>query len=164
MTDSGTTITSVQSGTGAAGKSRVVVVGIDGSTESRAALQWALDRAEGRDVTLHAVAVWHQPVQFVGEVPIPPGDFEAEARHWLAEAVPPAEPGATVRTFLEQGDPAQVLLEHARGAEMLVLGNHGHSALISALFGSVAQRCAHHAPCPVVLVPMPDGADAVVNP
>jgi nucleotide-binding universal stress UspA family protein len=64
-----------------------------------------------------------------------------------------------VRTFLEQGDPAEVLVEHARHAEMLVLGNHGRGALAGALVGSVAQRCAQRAPCPLVLVPLPPTPD-----
>ncbi|WP_346279604.1 universal stress protein [Pseudonocardia sp.] len=74
----------------------VVVVGIDGSSES-------VHHAEGTDTAVHVVAVWHQPVQFAGE-----NEFEAEARTWLTDALPRLahdEPGAPVRAFTEQGDP-----------------------------------------------------------
>lgn len=51
------------------------------------------------------------------------------------------------------GDPKEVLLAQARDAAMLVLGNHRHGRVAGALLGSVALSCAHHAGCPVVLVP-----------
>jgi nucleotide-binding universal stress UspA family protein len=89
-------------------------------------------------------------------MPIPAEEFEAAARAWLAEAqheLRATEPGVEVHTHLEQGDPATVLLHHARDADLLVLGNHGRGALAGALLGSVAQRCAHRSPCAVVLVP-----------
>jgi nucleotide-binding universal stress UspA family protein len=143
-------------------KQSVVVVGIDGSSESRAALHWAIHHAQGTDTAVHVVAVWHRPAQFAGEMPMPAAEFETEARHWLTESLPALahdEPGAIVRTFLEQGDPSEVLVEHARRADMLVLGNHGRSALAGALVGSVAQRCAQRSPCPVVLVPLPSTPD-----
>jgi nucleotide-binding universal stress UspA family protein len=110
---------------------------------------------------VHAVAVWHQPLQFGDGMPMPPEEFEAEARTWLTEALPDlraTDPGAEVHTHLEQGDPATALLERARDADLLVLGNHGRGAIAGALLGSVAQRCAHRARCPVVLVPCPGTA------
>jgi nucleotide-binding universal stress UspA family protein len=137
---------------------KVVVVGVDGSAESRAALHWAIHRVQGTETAVHVVAVWHRPVQFAGDVEVPESAFENEARHWLTGSLPHLahdEPGATVRTFLEQGDPADVLVEHAGRADLLVLGNRGRSALAGVLVGSVAQRCAQRAPCPVVLVPLP---------
>ena len=121
------------------------VVGIDGSPASRAALQWAIRYAQQTAATVHAVAVWHQPVQFGDDIPGPSPKFEAEAREWLADALPdPAseDPGAQVQAHTEDGNPATVLLEYAQRAELLVLGNHGRGALASVLIGSVAQRCA----------------------
>ncbi|MEN3264595.1 MAG: uncharacterized protein V7646_1489 [Pseudonocardia sp.] len=61
-----------------------------------------------------------------------------------------------MRAFTEQGDPAAVLVEHARRAEMLVPGNHCRGALAAAGVGSVDQRCAQRAHCSIVLVPPPD--------
>lgn len=140
-----------------------IVVGIDGSAESRAALHWALRHAEGIDAEVHAVAVWQQPIQFgASGMPLPAQEFEAEARAWLDETVPDRDGDRRrVRTHLEQGEPAGILLDHALRAEMLVLGNHGRGAIRGALLGSVALRCVNHAPCPVLLVPTPPTSDSV---
>lgn len=140
---------------------RRIVVGIDGSPESRAAVHWALRHAEGIDGEVHAVAVWQQPIQFgANGMPLPAQEFEAEARAWLDETVPDRDADRRrVRTHLEQGEPAGVLLGHALRAELLVLGNHGRGAIRGALLGSVALRCVNHAPCPVLLVPTPPTPD-----
>ncbi|OZM77214.1 universal stress protein [Pseudonocardia sp. MH-G8] len=135
-----------------------VVVGIDGSDEAEAAVHWAVRHAQVTGAAVRAVAVWDQPVQFGDGVPLPAEEFEAEARAWLTAALPElraAEPGAEVDTRLERGDPATVLLGLARDADLLVLGNHGRGAVAGVLLGSVAQRCAQRARCPVVLVPRP---------
>jgi nucleotide-binding universal stress UspA family protein len=58
------------------------------------------------------------------------------------------------------GDAADALLEAARGADLLVLGNHRRGTLTGALVGSVAQYCVQHAACPLVLVPAPESAVA----
>lgn len=133
-----------------------VVVGIDGSDESKAALHWAIRYAQRIGVAVRAVAVWHQPIQFAGTMPMPAREFQDEAQKWLTDVLPDLasdEPGASLRTLTEEGDPATVLVHHARHAQLLVLGNHGRGALAGALIGSVAQRCVHHSRSPVVLVP-----------
>lgn len=142
---------------------RRIVVGIDGSAESRAALHWALRHAEAVDADVHAVAVWQQPIQFgAAEMPLPAREFEADARAWLDETLPDlGGDRGRVHTHLEHGEPAGVLLDHALRAELLVLGNHGRGVLRGALLGSVALRCVNHAPCPVLLVPTPPTTDAV---
>jgi nucleotide-binding universal stress UspA family protein len=135
-----------------------LVVGVDGSPPSRAALRWAIDQAGGQRRVL-AVAVWQELVQF-GPVPVfPSEEFEMRAREWMDEALeelPDSSLVGNVSAEVASGDPASVLVELAEGADLLVLGNRGRSALASALVGSVALRCAHHATCPVVLVPGPD--------
>jgi nucleotide-binding universal stress UspA family protein len=57
-----------------------------------------------------------------------------------------------VRPRVLTGRAAQVLVEEAEGAELLVLGSRGHGGLAEALLGSVGQFCVHHAPCPVVIM------------
>jgi nucleotide-binding universal stress UspA family protein len=52
-----------------------------------------------------------------------------------------------------QGHPAQVLLEAARGARLLVVGSRGYGTLAGVLLGSVSQHCVQHAPCAVLVVP-----------
>jgi nucleotide-binding universal stress UspA family protein len=51
-----------------------------------------------------------------------------------------------------EGNPAQVLLDAARGADLLVVGSRGHGGFAEALLGSVSQHCVHHARCPVVVI------------
>jgi len=51
-----------------------------------------------------------------------------------------------------EGTPAQVLLEAADGADLLVVGSRGHGGFAEALLGSVSEACVHHAQCPVVIV------------
>jgi len=136
-------------------------VGIDGSAESRAALHWSVRHARDTGSSVDAVAVWQQPLQFgMNALPPPPKQaFAAEACQWLADAIPDPTTGLAdsveVHTHIEEGDPVTVLLDHALRADLLVLGNKGRGAFASALLGSVAQRCGHHARCPVVLVPAP---------
>ena len=134
------------------------MVGIDGSAESRAALHWAVRHARAADLGVHAVAVWQRPIQFADGPPLPAEEFEADAQRWLSDALPQLahdEAGVPVRTSIEEGDPAEQLLEHTRPGDLLVLGNQGRGAFAATLVGSVALRCAHHARCPVVLVPDP---------
>lgn len=148
---------------GAGRGSRRVVVGIDGSTESRAALHWAVGYAQQADAEVHAVAVWHQPLQFGADTMsrVPDQQFEDEARAWLAEAMPSGADASAVKveTHVRRGDPATVLLDHALRADLLAMGNRGRSGLAGAMVGSVAMRVAHHARCPVVLVPTPPDID-----
>lgn len=137
-----------------------VVVGVDGSAESRAALAWAVEHVRARGGRVDAVAVWQSQVQFghEGLQPVPADDFAVEARAWLSEAL--RETGAQdVRTHLEHGKPAAVLLAYAQGCDLLVLGNRGRGALVGAFVGSVALHAAHHARCPVVLVPAAPGPE-----
>ena len=56
-----------------------------------------------------------------------------------------------------EGNPATKLIEQARDAALLVVGSRGHGTAASLLLGSVSQRLAHHAPCPLVIVPSRDG-------
>lgn len=55
----------------------------------------------------------------------------------------------------QTGDPVVIILEQARklGAEYVVLGSHGHTALYELIVGSTAGAILRHSPCPVVIVP-----------
>jgi nucleotide-binding universal stress UspA family protein len=62
---------------------------------------------------------------------------------------------------MKEGNPAQVLLDAAARADLLVVGGGGHGGYAEAFLGSVGQHCVHHAPCPVVIRdknPIPDTA------
>jgi nucleotide-binding universal stress UspA family protein len=58
-----------------------------------------------------------------------------------------------VASVVRQGQAADVLLEEARGADLLVVGSRGLGGFTGLLLGSVSQQCAHHATCPVAIVP-----------
>lgn len=139
-----------------------IVVGVDGSGGSRAALRWAAEEARLRGADLDVVAAWQFPVYSVPAGVVWTGTLDwsslAESTErmltdLIAESAVAAEPGVTVRKTVVEGAPAPVLLEAASGADLLVLGARGHGGFRSLLLGSVSNQCVHHAPCPVVIVP-----------
>jgi nucleotide-binding universal stress UspA family protein len=95
---------------------------------------------------------------FVAQPVLDDRQLTAAADAWLTEAIAALPPGAeeAVDREVRHGDAATVMLEAARGADLLVLGNHGRGAIAGLLARSVAQRCAHHVACPLVLVPVPE--------
>ncbi len=137
-----------------------IVVGVDGSPSSRAALRWAVRQATFTGGTVDAIIAWQIPalVQSYGWPPLyveESGDFE-EAAKQTVEAVINAEVEPAdihlVKSRVIQGHPAQVLLDAAAGADLLVVGSRGHGAFAEALLGSVGQYCVHHAHCPVLIM------------
>ena len=62
------------------------------------------------------------------------------------------EPAVDVRTSVEEGNPAQVLIERSKEADLIVLGSRGHGGFKGMLLGSVSQHLVAHAECPVVVV------------
>jgi nucleotide-binding universal stress UspA family protein len=137
-----------------------IVVGVDGSDGSLSALRWALDEARLRRAKVQAIAVWHEPyaamVGPLGAAPaIDPEAYEDGARQTLDKAVDGADTSGLaepVEKLTVTGGPAEVLLEAAQGADLLVVGSRGHGGFASLLLGSVSQQVIHHAPCPVVVV------------
>jgi nucleotide-binding universal stress UspA family protein len=67
-------------------------------------------------------------------------------------AVVDADSAVSVRPVIRQGNAAQVLLDAADGADLLVVGSRGHGGFAEALLGSISQHCVHHARCPVVII------------
>ena len=140
---------------------RRIVVGVDGSPESRTALRWAITQAELTDARVEAVSAWQDLAMYGFAYGWSPAVFEdvsiaAVSEKILAEAVADeAAGGASVQilTRVLHGHPAQVLLDAADGAQLLVVGSRGHGAFAGMLLGSVSQHCVQHASCPVVVVP-----------
>ena len=138
-----------------------VVVGVDGSDGARDALRFALEEARLRRAAVRAVAAWQVPVAAYGGTLKPPDPaivdrLAPEARSAVERALEDAADaaaGVNVDTVVREGAPARVLLEEADDADLLVVGTHGLGGFRSLLLGSVSQQCAHHAPCPVVIVP-----------
>lgn len=140
---------------------RVIVVGIDGSPASINALRWAIREAAATRGHVKAVHAWHYLPEPTSIMLSPPratrDDEERWARILLDDAIQEALSGQDVRPpiaeHLVEGDAARALVEAARHADLLVVGARRHGVIRGALFGSVSQRCAEHATCPVVVVP-----------
>jgi nucleotide-binding universal stress UspA family protein len=135
---------------------RRIVVGVDGSDSSKAALRWAIRQAKLTGGSVDAVAAWHYPATY-GWAPVSDDvvDLETSAKNILAEAfaeVSALEPEVPVRPVVAEGLAAEVLLRTARGADMLVVGSRGHGGFASALLGSVSLYCVLHAHCPVLVL------------
>ncbi len=136
-----------------------IVVGVDGSPGSRAALHWAHDEAALRGATLVAVTVWQFPVMTslpaFGAMP-PPEDMGGEAEtsllRTLSEEGIAASDEVPVTSVVAEGAAAPALLDAAADADLLVVGSRGHGGFTGLLLGSVSQQCVSHAPCPVVVV------------
>ncbi|MFE3323551.1 universal stress protein [Streptomyces sp. NPDC059176] len=133
-----------------------VVVGIDGSPSSYSALRWAVRHAGLIGATVDAVAAFEVPGAHGWSAPAVDADFDAhEAKRGLVAEVREVlgETGETqVHEHLVRGNPAEVLLSAAEGAEILVVGSRGRGGFARALLGSVSQQVALHATCPVVIV------------
>jgi nucleotide-binding universal stress UspA family protein len=133
-----------------------LVVGVDGSASSRAALRWAVRQAELTGGTVAAITVWNYPIFYGMEIAGAFDDIQHAAERVLAETVDTIkDTPVRIRQEVIQGNTAQVLLEAATDADLLVVGTRGHGGFAGALLGSVSNQCAQHAPCPVVIVPEP---------
>jgi nucleotide-binding universal stress UspA family protein len=138
------------------GQERRIVVGVDGSDSSKAALRWTIRQAKLTGSTVDAVTAWHYPPAY-GWASVADGavDFEGNAKQLLTEAlaeVSGLEPDVPVHPLVTEGHPADVLLHAARGADLLVVGSRGHGGFTSALLGSVSLYCVLHAHCPVLVL------------
>jgi nucleotide-binding universal stress UspA family protein len=138
----------------------MIVVGVDGSEDSKEALRWALAESRLRDSRVRAVHAWHYST-LVGSngyaVPeeVDGGASQSAASDVLEEAVT-AVAGDTTDVDIErvvlQGAAAKILIDESEHAELLVVASRGRGGFASLLLGSVSQQCAHHARCPVVIV------------
>jgi nucleotide-binding universal stress UspA family protein len=138
-----------------------VMVGVDGTPESTAALRFAVAEADGRAVPLIAVwAWWMLPWSNLGPISLrhyDEADAADEARRLLAEAVAGAcadYPDVTVEQRATHDiNPAQALVDASHEAGLLVVGRHDGTAVGRWLAGSVGEALVRHAACPVAVVP-----------
>jgi nucleotide-binding universal stress UspA family protein len=138
---------------------RRIVVGVDGSAPSQAALAWAVKQAALTGAVVDAVIAWEVPANYSFLVQVPVdinyADIAAQvATDAIAEVSGPGEQ-VKIRSMPTEGSPARVLLDASKGAELLVVGFRGHGGFTEALLGSVSQHCVHHATCPVVVIRHP---------
>jgi nucleotide-binding universal stress UspA family protein len=145
---------------------RRIVVGVDGSAESVAALRWACREANLRSAEVHAVlaleSACHQVASYAVPTPRHSGGSWGAAREVLRQSVSEAVslyPNVNVRTEITEGLAARVLLDHAREADMLVLGRTNHGPDPSRGAGPVIRVCLRAAPCAVVIIGPAAAAD-----
>jgi nucleotide-binding universal stress UspA family protein len=143
-----------------------IVVGVDGSPPSVAALRWAAEEAELRNAQLVAVHAWTfvpaAPIAEPGMIPLPASDLtgqlEAERDAAQAEvdsAISKAFPGgATIEleVTLAEESAGDALVGESETADLVVVGSSGKSGLASVVLGSVSRHVVAHAHCPVVVV------------
>jgi nucleotide-binding universal stress UspA family protein len=139
-----------------------VVVGVDSSEGAKRALAFALEESRLRGATLLAVHAWSFPaIAASAGMFAPPVEFDFEelkrdaeqSLNTVIDEVVGTGHGVEIERKVVEGAAAQVLTEEARGADLLVVGSRGHGGFTGLLLGSVSQQAAHHAPCPVVIVP-----------
>lgn len=144
---------------GEEGGGLLIVVGVNGTTGSTAAVDWAAREARLRRASVHLVFVRDPTAARRAPYARPAAAASADAAPGaarLAEAVGRAArqlPAGRVTSELIDGLPAQVLADRAAGAELLVLGAARPADDPNGLLGPVARACLRHPPCPVVVAP-----------
>ncbi|MBW6435324.1 universal stress protein [Actinoplanes hulinensis] len=138
----------------------LIVVGVDGSEGGRRALRWAATEAAARGGAVRAVTAWSWDGLDYGPAPAESPAEERERAVWMIDAeirelVRERGSHLPVTGEAVEGSPAEVLSAAARGADMLVLGSHGHSRVRHTVLGSVSESCVRMACCPVVVIPVP---------
>jgi nucleotide-binding universal stress UspA family protein len=144
-----------------------VVVGVDGSVASTRALAWALESAEQRHVPLTVLRAvepvppvygyypaWETPQGFVPKLR---EHAEQDVADQFAKCVADRgrEPTVEVHLMADVGRPANVILDHAKDADSIVVGRRGSGGFSRLLIGSVSNAVVHHAHVPVTVVPAP---------
>jgi nucleotide-binding universal stress UspA family protein len=160
----------------------VVVVGIDGSEGSSKALAWAAQEARMRGAVLRVVHAWRLPwlsdaaslqawppvgrgglgvrdekvyedfrAEVVSMASGEPGAAEASVASQIAAVLGPS-PDVALERNVKEGRAAQVILEAAEDADLVVVGSRGREGFVGLLLGSVSSQVAQHAHCPVTIV------------
>jgi len=151
-----------------------IVVGIDGSPASTAALVWAVRQAKTTGRPVLAVSVCRVNAKPPSSAPMPitrpVGEDPFREQHardlrTAVEAVRRDADGIVIDQLVPTGDPGAVLVELSADADGLVLGGHGYRKAGLTVIGSVAAYCLRHASCPVTVIPLAAiGDDGLVVP
>jgi nucleotide-binding universal stress UspA family protein len=132
-----------------------IVVGVDGSPESRNALRWAARIADAIDARIEAVLVWEY-VSGYGWSSLPPlsgphSELDDQLAKIVTDVFGEKAPATLTRRVLE-GSAAAALVAESKDAQLLVVGSRGHGGFAGLLIGSVSAKVAEHANCPVLVV------------
>jgi len=132
-----------------------IVVGVDGSTGSERALQWALRLARGEHATIEVLGAWEYPTMLGWDVPLddysPKLDMENAVNEVVEKVFGPQRP-PYLQVLIRKGHPVRALLDASADALMLVVGSRGRGGFTGLLLGSVSARVAELATCPVLVV------------
>lgn len=145
---------------------RNILVAVDGSENSDRALDFALDLAEKYGAAVAILNVSESPV--IGAVPLEPtmvsGEnmflfakdlrkFHEEVLNKAVEHAKNVKPNVEISKKLREGHPAlEIVAEAKEGFDIVVLGHQGLGRLREAFLGSISEKVAHLAHCPVVIV------------
>jgi nucleotide-binding universal stress UspA family protein len=148
-----------------------IVVGIDGSEQSKEALRFALEEARLRRIPVLAVHAWAASIPPADPMIVGPRiDYPAEIAQLqesaeqlvdrlVAEVVGSSQTDVRVEREVVEGPAAAVLLEKAGDDGMIIIGSRGHGGFAKLLLGSVSDQVARHAECPVVIHRTPQHDD-----
>nr|WP_272954985.1 universal stress protein [Kribbella shirazensis] len=136
-----------------------IVVGVDGSELSMAAIGFAFRYAEVMGGSVTALMAWHDP-QSTGPGDIVPAVYDIDALEQDSAAVlgetlagqAVDHPGVKATENLVRGPAANVLVDASRRARLLVVGSRGRGRFLGLMLGSVSRAVLHHAQCPVAVV------------
>jgi nucleotide-binding universal stress UspA family protein len=143
---------------------QAIVVGLDGSASSAAALRWAAARAHELGSGLRIVHAW----QLAPEESLMGGstlrqvraaDERAKATRWVVEALGSAAHRPRRKLVVLEGPAGKVLVDSAKDASLLVVGTQEHIRLRRLTSGSVSHYCVTHSTRPVVAVPAEEDED-----
>ena len=141
-----------------------VVVGIDGSPHSLAALEFAFNEASRHGWKLIAVHAWDVPSYDLilspdGPIPLPLENVADEEVRLAAEVLAgfvEEYPDVAVSERLVRSPAVQAILDNSTNAALIVLGTRGRNAFVGALLGSVSNGVLHKAKAPVAIIPLPE--------
>lgn len=136
----------------------VIVVGVDGSGDCRAAVAFAVAEASLREARLMAVRAWPRPLLSRGDEI----EDSADRRRLLAESVAgctESHPDVAVDHVVIRGHPVEELTRVSREALAVVVGRRGRGGYSGIRLGSTARGLLHHAACPVITVPLPGAGE-----
>ncbi|MCI0141716.1 universal stress protein [Arthrobacter bambusae] len=137
-----------------------IIVGVDGSEYSSAALRWAGRMTERLDLPLEAITCVGMPDLFFSSrmeqgISKFSSELEESARQLVEQALDrafDADRPENLSITVKFGAPAKVLVEESKNAQLLVIGRHGEGGFLDQAIGSVSRACAAHSQCPVLLV------------
>lgn len=136
-----------------------VVVGVDGSPTSEAALAFAFETASMRDARLTVVMCWTdfmvESAYSASRFTVDWGEVEADERRLLAQRLAGWQekyPDVQVHPVVVRDRPVRALMRYGAEAQLVVVGSHGHGGFTGMLLGSTSQALVYNAPCPLAIV------------